>query len=155
MEKKELWHEMLTTYCKKREYTGLTLPNMIGAYYCFDDSIDLSSSKCIAQLLEDITASQKDMVVLIQRCGNIGNYVLSPFKGMHPQHPKLNEKIYLGMYDKYLEKHSSDINMLAEYLYKLHREEIMEHKFSFEDEAWHPLTDTELRHINDIISSLK
>ena len=154
MEKKELWHEMLTTYCKKREYTGLTLPNMIGAYYCFDDSIDLSSSKCIVQLLEDITASQKDMVVLIQKCVNIRNYVLMPFNGVHPQENKLNDKIFLNMNDRELNQHRFSVHDLAEYLYKLHQEEIMEHKFSFKDKDWHPLSNIELGHINDIISSL-
>ena len=127
---------------------------MIGAYYCFDNTIDLSSSRCIAQLLEDITASQKDMVVLVQKCGNIHNYVLNPFKGTHPQENKLNDKIFLNTYDRELNQHRVSAHDLAEYLYKLHREEIMEHKFSFRNEAWHPLSDTELRHINDIISSL-
>ena len=154
MEKKELWHEMLTTYCKKREYTGLTLPNMIGAYYCFDNTIDLSSSKCIAQLLEDITASQKDMVVLIQRCRNIGNYVLSPLIDKHSQLPKLNNKIFLHMYDPDLEKHSSSINNLAEYLYSIHHKEITEKKFSFIKPVWQPLSDEELKHIYSIIATL-
>ena len=154
MEKKELWHEMLTTYCKEMRYTGLTLPNMIGAYYCFDNTIDLSSSKCIVQLLEDITASQKDMVVLIQKCVNIRNYVLMPFNGVHPQENKLNDKIFLNMNDRELNQHRFSVHDLAEYLYKLHQEEIMEHKFSFKDKDWHPLSNIELGHINAIISSL-
>ena len=37
MEKKELWYEMLTTYrCLMRFENGITLPNMIGAYYRYD-----------------------------------------------------------------------------------------------------------------------
>lgn len=154
MENKELWHEMLTTYCYEMHYEGLTLPNMIGAYYCFDNTIDLSSSRCIVQLLEDITASQKDMVVLIQKCGNIHNYVLNSFNGTHPQENKLNNKIFLNINDRELNQHRLSIHDLAEYLYKLHREEIMEHKFSFRDEVWHPLSDIELGHINNIIHSL-
>ena len=154
MENNDLWYEMLTTYCYEMHYEGLTLPNMIGAYYCFDNTIDLSSSKCAAQLLEDITRSQKGIEVLIQKCGNIRHYVLKPFKGKHPQQNKLNDKILLNIYDSDLKQHSSNVDDLAEYLYSLHREEISTKNFSFTNDAWHPLSNVELGHINNIIHSL-
>ena len=155
MEKRELWYEMLTTYCRLMHYeNGITLPNMIGAYYCFDNTIDLASSGCIVRVLNDITASQKEMEVLIQRCRNIGNYVLSTLKGEHPQLPNINPKIYLNMYDTNLLKYSSDVNHIAEYLYSLHCEEIKAKKFSFTNKTWHHFSDIELRHINYIINSL-
>lgn len=133
---------------------GITLPNMIGAYYCFDSTIDLSSSECVARVLNDITASQKEMEVLIQVCGNISNYVLSPLKGEHTQLPKVTPKIYLNLYDTNLRKYSSSVNHIAEYLYSLHCEEIKAHKFSVTDKTWHLLSDLELGYINDIIKSL-
>lgn len=155
MRNKELWHEMLTTYCRLMRYeNGITLPNMVGAYYCNDKNIDLSSSKCIAHVLNEITNSQKDIDVLIQKCGNIHNYVLSIFKGKHLQLPKLNDKIFLSMYDIHLDQHRSSVNNLAEYLYSLHHEEIIAKKFSVTDGVWHSLSNTELRYINGIINSL-
>ena len=155
MEKKELWHEMLTTYCRLMHYeNGITIPNMIGAYYCFDDTIDLASSECIVRVLDDITASQKEMEVLIQRCCNIGNYVLSPLKCKHHQHPKVNPKIYLNMYDTHLRKYRSDLGEIAEYLYSLHRDEIKAKEFSLTDNIWHSLSNIELGYINNIINSL-
>ncbi len=154
MEKKELWHEMLTSYCNLMHYEGLTIPNIIGAYYCYDNTIDLSSSKCVAQLLEDITRSQKDMDVLIQKCRNIHNYVLMPFKYRHLQQDKLNDKIFFNIYDSDLKQHGSNVRELAEFLYHIHCEEILAKKFSFTDGVWHTLSSIELRHINDIIHSL-
>ena len=47
-----------------------------------------------------MTASQKGMVVLIQKFGNIRNYVLMPFKGGQQQENKLNDKISLNTSDR-------------------------------------------------------
>ena len=135
-------------------YEGLTLPNMIGAYYCHDNAIDLSSSKCVAFVLEDIISSQKDMKVLIHCCANIRNYVLSPFIDKHSQLLKLDNKIFLHMYDPNLQKHSSSVNDLAEYLYSIHYKEITEKKFSFTEGVWQPLSNEELGHISAIIATL-
>ena len=90
MDKKELWHEMLTTYCSRMHYTGLTLPNMIGAYYYYCkfnyEDYDLSSSNCVFRVLDDISNSLKDMGVLIRYCGHIRKYVLSPLEDKNMQH---------------------------------------------------------------------
>lgn len=154
MDRKELWYEMLTTYLHLMHYeNGLTFPNMIGAYYIYDPSIDLLSSQCVVRVLEDIMDSQKNTEVLIQKCRNIQNYVLSTYKG-HPQQPKLNDKIYIGMYDNNLKQHSSSLKELAEYLYSIHHKEIIAKKFSVTNEVWHTLSNIEIRYINDIISSL-
>ena len=98
MDKKELWHEMLTTYCNRMHYRGLTLPNIIGAYYYYYQSnhkdYDLSSRKCVFRVLDDITNSLKDTGVLIRYCGHIRKYVLSSLKDKNMQHPKLNDRIF-------------------------------------------------------------
>lgn len=158
MNKKELWHEMLTTYCCKMHYTGLTLPNMIGAYYYYYQSnhkdYNLSSSECVFHVLDDITNSIKDMGVLIRYCGHIREYVLSCLEDKNKQHPKLNDKIFLQMYLPRLEMNSSSIENLAEYLYSLHQKEIMEKNFSLKNGIWQPLSNIELEYIDDIIHSL-
>lgn len=155
MEKKELWHEMLTTYCHLMRYeNGITVPNMIGAYYRHDTTIDLSSSECVVQVLNDITDSSKDVKVLIHKCSRIHNYVLSIFKGNQSEEHKLNDKIYLGLNSPELHKHCESVDALGEYLYKVHREEIIKKQFSVMNNAWHPLSNVELGHINNIIHSL-
>lgn len=155
MEKKELWHEMLTTYCHLMRYeNGITVPNMIGAYYRYNNTIDLSSSECVVQVLNDITNSQKGVKVLIHKCNRIHNYVLSIFKGNQPEKHKLNDKIYLGLNSPELHKHCQSVDTLGEHLYKVHRKEIVEQKFSITNEVWHSLSNIELGHINDIIHSL-
>ena len=156
MEKKELWHEMLTTYCRLMHYeNGITLPNMIGAYYLYDSSIDLSSNQCVVHVLNEIVFSKNDVNVLIQRCGRINNYVLSLLKEKHSKLDNLNDKIFIGMYDNYyLKKHLSSVEELGEYLYSVHREEIIDKRFSITEGVWNPLSDFEERHINDLIKSL-
>lgn len=154
IEKKELWYEMLTSFCRAMHYeNGITLPNMIGAYHIYDPSIDLSSSQCVIRVFNDITASHKDTGVLIQKCRNINNYVLSVHEG-HIQLPKLNRKIFLGLYEKELQQHNSNINELAEHLYNLHYREITSLKFSITNNVWLPFANAEIKHINDIIQSL-
>ena len=158
MNKKELWHEMLTTYCSKMHYTGLTLPNMIGAYYYYYQSnhkdYDLSSSKCVFRVLYDITNSLKDTGVLIRYCGHIRKYVLSSLKDKNMQHPILNDRIFLQMYDSQLKTNSSSLENLAEYLYSLHQKEIMEKNFSLKNGIWQPLSNIEREYIDNIIHSL-
>lgn len=158
MDKKELWHEMLTTYCSRMHYTGLTLPNMIGAYYYYCkfnyEDYDLSSSNCVFRVLDDISNSLKDMGVLIRYCGHIRKYVLSPLEDKNMQHPKLNDRIFLQMYDLHLQTNSSSMEDLAEYLYSLHQKEIMEKNFSLKNGIWQPLSNIEREYIDNIIHSL-
>ena len=147
MVNKELWHEMLTTFCRLMRYeNGITLPNMIGAYYCYDNSFDLSSSQI---------ASQRDVKVLIQKCGNIQNYVFSLLEKSGTGLPNLNNKIFVNMYDLYLYNNLSSVNELGEYLYSLHHKEIIANNFSVTDGVWHSLSNTEIGHINNIINSLQ
>lgn len=156
MDRKELWYEMLTTYLHLMHYeNGITLPNMIGAYHIYDPSIDLSSSQCVVRVLEDIIDSQNNMKVLIQRCANIHNYVLSLLDEKHPQLYNLNDKIFIGMYDDNLKEHISSVDDLAECLYSIHYKEIITKKFSVTDGNWNYLSDIEIEYINDIIRSLK
>ena len=60
-----------------------------------------------------MTASQKGMVVLIQKFGNIRNYVLMPFKGGHPQENKLNDKISLNTSDREFNQHRFSVHDFA------------------------------------------
>lgn len=155
MEKKELWYEMLTTYCRSMRYeNGITLPNMLGAYFCYDNETELASSKCVVQVLNDITDSPKDVKVLIHKCGRIHNYILSIFEGTHPEVHKLNDKIYFGLNSPELHKHCESVDALGEYLYEVYHKEIITKNFSFTDDVWHPLSNVELGHINNIIRSL-
>lgn len=155
MENKELWHEMLTAYCRLMHYeNGITLPNMIGAYYCYDNTINLSSSQCVIHLLNEILTSQKDMEVLIQKCGKIKNYVFSPLEERCTKLPNLNNKIFVNLYDNNLFNHLSNVNELGEYLYSLYHKEIIAKKFSVTNGIWHPLSNTEIVHIKNIINSL-
>lgn len=155
MEKKELWYEMLTTYCRSMHYeNGITLPNMIGAYYYYDNTIDLSSSQCIVSMLNEIINSQKDMGVLINRCSAIENYVLSLFKEKHSGNPNLKDKIFLNLYRSEIHSHLSSVDELGEYLYSLHHEEIMNKRFSFTNKIWTSFSDIEMKHIHNIIESL-
>lgn len=155
MEKKELWYEMLTTYRNRLKYeNGITLPNMIGAYYHYDNTIDLSSSQCVVRVLNDILASPQDVGVLINKCCNINNYVLSLLEETHLGHPNLNGRIFINLYDLDLKNHISSIDELGEYLYTLHRKEIVDRKFSVTDGIWNPLSHIETGHIHDIIKSL-
>ena len=154
MEKKELWHEVLTTYCRLMRYeNGITLPNMIGAYYSYDSSIDLSSSQCVIRVLSDILSSPKNVGVLINKCNNIHNYILS-ITDRCLNNPNICNKIFIGLYDSNLQTVLSSVNELGEYLYSLYREEIINKKFSVTDGVWNPLSDIEIGHINDIIKSL-
>lgn len=155
MKRKELWHEMLTTYCHLMHYkNGITIPNMIGAYYYYDKTIDLSSAQSVVRVLNDIVVNQNDMEVLIQKCGNIQNYVLSPLEKNGTNLPNLHNKIFVNLYDRNLFNHLSSVNELGEYLYSLYHKEIIAKKFSITDGVWHPLSNTEIEHINNIINSL-
>jgi hypothetical protein len=154
MEKKELWHEMLTTYRNLMRYeNGITLPNMIGAYYLYDSSIDLSSCQCAVRVLKEILDSRKAIGVLINDCNNIHKYILS-VADTHLKNPALNYKIFSGLYDKKLQEHLSSVDELGNHLYSIHREEIILKKFSFRDGSWHELSAIEIQHINNIIKSL-
>lgn len=154
MEKKELWHEMLTTYRNLMRYeNGITLPNMIGAYYLYDSSIDLSSCQCVVRVLKEILDSRKAIGVLINRCNDIHNYILS-IADKHLNNPVLKDRIFGGLYDKNLQEHLSNVDKLAEHLYSIHREEIILKKFSFRDGNWQKLSVIEIQHINNIIKSL-
>ena len=154
MEKKELWYEMLTTYrCLMRFENGITLPNMIGAYHLYDSSIDLSSSQCVISVLNDILSSPRNVGVLINKCDNIHNYILS-ITDRSLNNPNISDKIFVGLYDSNLQTVLSSVNELGEYLYSLYREEIINKKFSVTDGVWNPLSDIEIGHINDIIKSL-
>ena len=62
-----------------------------------------------------MTASQKGMVVLIQKFGNIRNYVLMPFKGGHPQENKLNDKVSLNTSDREFNQHRSAFMILPNF----------------------------------------
>lgn len=154
MENKELWSEMLTTYCRLMHYeNGVTLPNMIGAYYSYDSSIDLSSSQCVIRVLNDILSSQKNIGVLINKCNDIHNYILSK-TDRHLNNPNINDKIFVGLYDKNLHEHLSNVDKLGEHLYSIHREEIMLKKFSFKNGNWSEFSAIEIQYINSIIYSL-
>ena len=154
MEKKELWHEMLTTYCRFMHYkNGITLPNMIGAYYYYDSSIDLSSSQCVVRVFRDILESQKPFGVLINKCNDIHNYILS-ITDRQLNNPVLKDRLFCGLYDKELQEHLSNVDKLGEHLYSIHREEITLKKFSFRDKNWCELSASEVQHINNIIKSL-
>lgn len=147
---------MLTTYCRLMHYdNGITLPNLIGAYYCYDNSFDLSSSQSVVCVLNDIIVNQNDIDVLIQYCGNIKNYVLSPLEKRGTNLPNLHNKIFINLYDRNLLNHLSNVNELGEYLYSLYHKEIIEKKFSVTNGVWHPLSNTEIEHINNIINSLE
>ena len=154
MEKKELWHEMLTTYCRLMRYeNGITLPNMIGAYYSYDSSIDLSSSQCVIRVLSDILSSPKNVGVLINKCNNIHNYILS-ITDRCLNNPNISNKIFVGLYDSNLQTTFPSVNELGEYLYSIHREEIIGKNFSVTNGVWSPLSDIEKRFINNIIKYL-
>ena len=154
MEKKELWHEMLTTYCRLMRYeNGITLPNMIGAYYRYDSSIDLSSSQCVISVLNDILSSPRNVGVLINKCNNIHNYILS-ITDRSLNNPNITDKIFVGLYDSNLQTTLPSVNELGEYLYSIHREEITLKKFSFRDGNWCEFTAVEIQHVNSIINSL-
>ena len=73
---------------------------------------------------------------------------------MHQKNPALNYKIFSGLYDKKLQEHLSSVDELANYLYSIHREEIMLKKFSFRDGNWHELSAIEIQHISNIIKTL-
>ena len=110
---------MLTTYvCLMNYKNGITVPNMIGAYYNFNNSIDLSSSQCVVNVLNDILASQKSISVLINKCTNVNNYILSVLEKTDPRHPNINERIFVNMYDSNLKKCLCDVNELGENLKK-------------------------------------
>lgn len=132
---------------------GLTLPNMIGAYYSYDSSIDLSSSQCVIRVLNDILSSQKNIGVLINKCNDIHNYILAK-TDRHLNNPNINDKIFVGLYDKNLHEHLSNVDKLGEHLYSIHREEIMLKKFSFKNGNWSEFSAIEIQHINSIINSL-
>lgn len=155
MEKKELWFEMLTTYVRLMHYeNGITIPNMIGAYYCYDDSIDLSSSQCIIRVLNDIVASPNTSGVLINKCGGIHNYVLSELKEKDPQTPNHHGRLFVNMYDHNLSTHLSDVEMLGEYLYSIHQAPIVNKTFSITNGIWNSFSEIEYGYINDIIKNL-
>ena len=155
MEKKEFWHEMLTTYVTYMGYkNGITVPNMVGAYYIYDKSIDLLSSQCVARMLNDILASSKGYGVLTQKCRDIRNYVLSLMEENTIKLPNINGRLFANMYDPNLVKYFSDVNILGEYLYSLYREEIMSTRFSLTRDVWNTFSDVEIGCINDIIKSL-
>ena len=154
MEKNELWHEMLTTYCRLMRYeNGITLPNMIGAYYCYDSSIDLSSSQCVVRVLNDILSSPKNVGVLINKCNNIHNYILS-ITDSCLNIPNINYRIFVGLYDLNLQTKLSGVDEIGEYLYSIYREEIIDKKFSVTDGVWNEFSAIEIQHINNIIESL-
>lgn len=132
---------------------GVTLPNMIGAYYSYDSSIDLSSSQCVIRVLNDILSSQKNICVLINKCNDIHNYILSK-TDRHLNNPNINDKIFVGLYDKNLHEHLSNVDKLGEHLYSIHREEIMLKKFSFKNGNWSEFSAIEIQYINSIIYSL-
>lgn len=155
---KELWYEMLTTYRRLMHYGhGITLPNMVGAYYCYDNSIDLSSSQCVVRVLNDILVSQRDMCVLISKCNDIKHYVLSELRedDKHPQQPNLGGRIFVNLYDTNLQNALSDINELGEYLYSIHRKEIIANKFSVTNDIWNQFSAIEMQYINNIIESMQ
>ena len=154
MENKELWYEMLTTYCRLMHYkNGITLPNIIGAYYSYDGSIDLFSNQCVIRVLSDILSSQRNIGVLINKCKDIHNYVLST-TDRQLNNPNINDKIFVGLYDKNLHEHLSNVDKLGEHLYSIHREEIMLKKFSFKNGNWSEFSAIEIQYINSIIYSL-
>jgi len=156
MEKKELWYEMLTTYVRLMGYeNGITLPNMIGAYYCYDNSINLSSRQCVVDVLNDILASKKNIGVLVNKCVNVGNYVLSVLEETDSKHPNINNRIFVNMYDSDLKRCLLNVNELGEYLYSLYHKEISSERFSVTDGVWNHFSDVEIKCINDIIKSLK
>ncbi len=126
---------------------------MIGAYYRYDSSIDLSSSQCVISVLNDILSSPRNVGVLINKCNKIHNYILS-ITDRSLNNPNINDKIFVGLYDSNLQTVLSSVNELGEYLYSLYREEIINKKFSVTDGVWNPLYDIEIGHINDIIKSL-
>ena len=145
---------MLTTYCRLMRYeNGITLPNMIGAYYSYDSSIDLYSSQCVIRVLNDILSSPKNVGVLINKCNNIYNYILS-ITGRSLNNPNISDKIFVGLYDSNLQTTLSSVNELGEHLYSFYRKEIINKKFSVTDGIWNPLSDIEIGYINDIIKSL-
>ena len=145
---------MLTTYCRLMRYeNGITLPNMIGAYYRYDSSIDLSSSQCVISVLNDILSSPKNVGVLINKCNNIHNYILS-ITDRSLNNPNISDKIFVGLYDSNLQTTFPSINELGEYLYSIHREEIMLKKFSFKNGIWSVFSNIEIKHIKSIINAL-
>lgn len=155
MEKKELWYEMLTTYVRLMGYeNGITIPNMVGAYYGYDKYIDLSSGQCVIRVLNDILFSKKDIGVLVSKCTNIGNYILSIFEKTNPKHPNMKERIFVNMYDSNLKECLCDVNELGEYLYSKHHKEITSKRFSLNNGTWSQFSDIENQHINNIIKSL-
>lgn len=155
MEKKELWHEMLTTYVTCMKYNnGITVPNMVGAYYLYDESIDLLSSQCVIRVLNDIIASSKGYGVLTQKCGNIRNYVLSVVEENTIDLPSIHGRLFASMYDPFLVNYFSDVNVLGEYLYSLYQEEIRSKRFSLTGGIWNSFSNAELACIYDIIKSL-
>lgn len=155
MEKKEFWHEMLTTYVALMKYTnGITVPNMVGAYYLYDESIDLLSSQCVIRVLNDIIASPKGYGVLTQKCVGIRNYVLSMMECKDINLPNIHGRLFANMYDSNLVTHFSDVKDIGEYLYSLYQEEITSKRFSVTRGVWNTFSALESGYIDDIIKSL-
>ena len=147
---------MLTTYCRLMHYeNGITIPNMVGAYYIYDKSIDISSYQCITRILNDILVNKQNPSVLINKCGHIKNYILSLLKTSHTQQPNLKNKIFINVYDPHLRTSIVSEDKLGETLYSIYREEIINERFSFKDGSWQQFTELETNHINNIINSLR
>lgn len=148
---------MLTTYKNKMRYSnGLSIPNMIAAYYLRDSSLDLNSPQCVRQVMEDVIRSKSGKCVLIQKCSSLGQYVMSIFEPNGA--PNIDNRIFYNLYDStFLMEGNTDLNYLVTKLYDMYGAQIRLKRFSFTgfDQTWNELNDIERAEIQTIILSVK
>ena len=148
--KKELWSEILEVYMNQNNTNvGVTIPDLVGGYYEYSCLIDLETSGCIKQILQEIINSNLPEVVIIQYCSNLKQYVLTLAKnGFRYRNIKGRIFFHNCTHDIRFE-FPDEIDELAEVLYSFYRSPIINKQFSCNRETgeWCKFSDKELKEL--------
>lgn len=150
--KKELWLETLKVYMRQdSSNVGPTIPYLVGAYYAYDNTIDLSTSECIRHIMEEIVNSEAQEIVIVQYCSTLKKYVLTLSQGKGFSYKNIKERIYFhncthNIYFTF----PLELSQLSEVLYSFYGEAIQQHLFSCDRETheWREFSEKELEEIN-------
>lgn len=151
--KTELWLNMLTTYVSKMKYeNGITIPNLIGAYYEYDNKINLKTSDCVKLVLQEIIDSLATKCVLIQECPEIRQYVISIYKCEIENNNNIQGRIFFNLYDKRISANGCDIDSVATYLYEIYCQPIQNKLFSYSaaQSSWNKFSEHETKLIHEL-----
>jgi hypothetical protein len=133
------WYKLIYYWCKVRNRNGLTIPFILGSE-SLNNSSFLLSENAVKDLLEQIKNSSHKETFILQRCENVGEYVLgmnnedNPMFGLEVRSNSTQKTTLIATMDTSVLGKSFD--EISDSLNRRYNDNLSKKKYSRNDFSW-------------------